>query len=50
MDFSSHGSQLSLAFLQSKSVIHGMLVCVLTTAIVFPQSCPFLSYFLPVFW
>ena len=49
MDFSSHGSQLSLAFLLSKSVIHGMLACVLTTAIVLPQSSPFLSYFVPVF-
>ena len=50
MDFPSHGSQLSLAFLLSKSVVHGIKACVLTTFIVLPRSSPVLSYFVAVFW
>ena len=49
MDFPSHGSQLSLAFLLSKSVVHDMYACVLTTVIVLPQSSPVLPHFVTVF-
>ena len=41
--FPSHGSQLSLAILLSKSAVHGMEVCILTTIIFLPQSSPVLS-------
>ena len=50
MDFPSHDSELSLIFLPSKFVVHGMYACVLTTVIVLPQSSPDLSYFVAVFW
>ena len=46
MVFPSHGSQLSLAILLSKSAVYGMEVCILTTIIVLPQSSPVLSLFL----